>query len=260
MTLLTEQLTQALQRLKKSSSNTLSRRDIIPLLDLTLLDNDATLTDIQILGKKAEEHQTAAVCVLPQHLAWLPSSLTVKRATVANFPSGNQPPKHVMATIEEVIATQQTDEIDYVFSYSSYVQGQHEDALSLCAKNYQLCKQHGVLFKVILETGAFPSMEAIYEASVEIIHRGCDFLKTSTGKIPTGATIPAAFAMLKAIKDTQADCGIKLSGGIKTLEQSLEYINLAQHVLNRNVDSHWFRLGASTLLDRLLEKTNQNNQ
>ncbi|WP_165474697.1 deoxyribose-phosphate aldolase [Legionella nagasakiensis] len=251
---LTEQLTQTLQTLRKSSSNTPNWREVIPLLDLTLLNNNATATEIRTLAKKAETHQTAAVCVLPQHLAWLPSFMTVKRATVANFPSGNQPQEHVMATIEEIIKKQQADEIDYVFSYSSYLRGQRESAFFFCERNYQLCKRHGVLFKVILETGAFPSMETIYEASIKIIQRGCDFLKTSTGKIPIGATVPAAFAMLQAIKDTKANCGIKLSGGIKTLEQALEYIHLAQHALNQNVDSHWFRLGASTLLDQLLEK------
>ena len=132
-----------------------------------------------------------------------------------------------------------------------YLAGNQDLALSNCHEIYQLCKQHKLTFKVILETGALPSVESIYDLSVAIIDKGCDFLKTSTGKITTGASIPAAFSILAAIVDHDAPCGIKVSGGIKTIEQAFNYMRLAQSMLDRKLDSSWFRLGASSLLDVL---------
>ena len=74
-----------------------------------------------------------------------------------------------------------------------------------------------------------------------------DFLKTSTGKIATGATIPAAVAMLLAISDSNTPCGIKFSGGIKTKEQASLYMRLAEHMRGVTTNKQWFRFGMSQL-------------
>ena len=142
---------------------------------------------------------------------------------------------------------QQADEIDYVFAYTAYLDGQHETALAWCHEAYQLCQIHGRLFKVILETGAIPTPNMIYQLSADVIQSGCDMLKTSTGKIAVGATLPAVFAMLTAIQDHKPTCGIKCSGGIKTIANASAFIHLAEKVLDKKVDKSWFRIGASTL-------------
>ena len=72
-------------------------------------------------------------------------------------------------------------------------------------------------------------------------------LKTSTGKITPGASLQAVFVMLSAIKDSQSGCGIKISGGIKTLAQASVYIHLSEHMLEKNVGKNWFRIGASQI-------------
>ena len=169
-------------------------------------------------------------------------------ATVVNFPSGNESHDNVLHSIKDAITLHKADEIDYVFPYQTYLAGDTEIALSNCASAYQQSKQQGAIFKVILETGALPSLDIIYQLSVNIIENGCDFLKTSTGKIATGATLPAAFAMLKAIVDTKIPCGIKLSGGIKTQEQAHQYMRLAQDMTGLKLNKHWFRLGTSTMV------------
>jgi deoxyribose-phosphate aldolase len=155
--------------------------------------------------------------------------------------------------ISKIIADYDIDEIDYVFDYKDYLAGDKKRSLVNCEQNYQLCKEHGVKFKVILETGALPSISSIYQLSREVIETGCDFIKTSTGKIKTGATPEATFAMLMAIKDSETDCGLKISGGVRKKSQALEYINLAEKVLNRRVNNQWFRIGASSLIDELLD-------
>ncbi|WP_051131903.1 hypothetical protein [Legionella tunisiensis] len=99
----------------------ISNSEVIPLIDLTLLDDTAGYEQLYSLGKKANLHQVAAVCVLPEHLEIIRHITTVKLATVANFPSGNQPHKEVLAAIEKTIINTKVDEIDYVFPYQDYL-------------------------------------------------------------------------------------------------------------------------------------------
>lgn len=228
------------------------KSEAVSLIDLTLLDETASDEAFYNLVKKANIHQVAALCVLPQHLKLITPLARVKLATVVNFPSGNQSAKQVLSSIEQIISNTPVDEIDYVFPYHTYLEGKQKVALIQCQQAYQLCKQQDLNFKVILETGALPSLEFIYQLSIEIINNGCDFLKTSTGKITQGATPSAAFAMLNAIKASQSTCGLKVSGGIKKPEQAFIYMVLAKHMLNRDLDKSWFRIGASSLLDELL--------
>jgi len=230
---------------------------ISSLIDLTLLSSQATASDIARLTVKGLQHNVAALCVLPQHLDLIPEELPIIRATVVNFPSGNEPHLQVMKAIDQIATHQQVEEMDYVFPYEAYLAGDEDYALSCAAEAYQLCNQYGLLFKVILETGALPSPEMIYQMSLDIIHNGCDFIKTSTGKTATGATIPAAKAMLSAILDSKITCGIKLSGGIKTIKQAQSYITLAEDMMGLDVDKCWFRLGASSLLDEIIANTQQ---
>jgi deoxyribose-phosphate aldolase len=153
----------------------------------------------------------------------------------------------IQHTIENAAQYSYLREIDYVFPYHAYLSGQETQALYDCQQVHQQCIKHNLLFKVILETGALPSLDIIYKLSRQVITIGCDFLKTSTGKIAVGATLPAAFAMLSAIKDSNTSCGIKLSGGIRSLIEAESYTHLAQHVLNRAIDKSWLRFGMSRL-------------
>lgn len=225
----------------------------ISLIDLTLLDENATEQELTLLLDKACRYQVAAICVFPNALSKTQTN-TVKRATVVNFPHGQDPLVKTRLDIETIISGHCPDEIDYVFPWQSYLNGQMKDALAHCQQAQMLCQQTRTTFKVILETGAFPTAESIYQLSRELIDTGADFLKTSTGKIATGATPLAAFSILKAIHDSGSACGIKVSGGIKQPEQAFLYMALASNMLNRDLDKSWFRIGASSLLDTLAEK------
>ena len=235
----------------KQENFNLSEKDIIPLIDLTLLDSKSTPDEIMHLGNKAMRNNVAAICIFPQHLGFLPPEINIKRATVVNFPTGEEPLQHVLKEIENIATSSIVDEIDYVFPYQSFLAGHQREALAHCKEAYQLCKHHQLIFKVILETGALPSMNTVYDLSSALVNNGCDFLKTSTGKISEGATLPAVFSMLSAIMDNHSPCGVKISGGIKTQEQALSYTRLAQYMLQRKLDSTCFRIGASSLLDVL---------
>lgn len=222
--------------------------EICSLIDFTKLDSTATPTDISTLARCADEHHMAAVCVLPEHLEYVDTKNPIKRATVINFPAGKDSLSTSLKAVDMVATNQKLSEIDYVFPYSVYLSGNHTSALADCYRVYQHCKQQELTFKVILETGALPSNDMIYHLSTEILLQGCDFIKTSTGKIATGATISAVFSILSAIVDSNITAGIKVSGGIKTYEQATSYVRLAEHMLNKKANSQWFRFGASRLL------------
>lgn len=230
------------------STSNLTWEEVAPVIDLTLLNEKATTIEIADILATAQQEKVAAICVLPQHLELIPSVNTIKRATVINFPTGEEAHQAVLRALHVIITHHQADEIDYVFPYQTYLSGQKTLALSRCAEVYQQCKQNNITFKVILETSALPSLDVIYRMSLDVIHSGCDFLKTSTGKIVQGASIPAAFALLSAIVDSQASCGIKISGGIRTLGQADAYLCLAKSMRGLALDSHWFRIGASSRL------------
>jgi deoxyribose-phosphate aldolase len=219
--------------------------DLIPMLDLTLLNKDATAQDIVKLAQTAKEHQVAAICIEPRCLSSLPQDLNIKRATVINFPSGDEGLESILTELSNIEAA--FDELDYVFPYKAYLAGQEKQALQHCQAVFEACRQQGWCFKVILETGALPDTAMIYQLSRDVLGVGCDFLKTSTGKINVGARLDAAWAILSAIVDSKKDCGLKVSGGIRTLEQAQDYAKLAQSMLQKKLDAQCFRIGASQI-------------
>ncbi len=113
--------------------------------------------------------------------------------------------------------------------------------------------------KVILETGELKEHSLIHETSVMAIESGADFIKTSTGKISPAASPEAVAIMCDVIaqhhKITGKRIGIKPAGGIRTGDDAILY----QSVLREFLDSDWlhpslFRIGASSLLDNLLDE------
>ncbi|STX28935.1 2-deoxyribose-5-phosphate aldolase [Legionella beliardensis] len=216
------------------------------VIDLTLLDELADNDALKTLAEEANSHRVAAVCVFPEHLEKFKHLETSKRATVVNFPKGQDSLDTTLATIQK-IALAHVDEVDYVFAYPDYLSGHQRYALQQCHEVYACCQANNIRLKVILETGAFPNAPLIYKASCDILNSGCDFLKTSTGKIKIGATPLAAFSMLKAITDSNSSVGIKISGGIKQLKQAYFYMALAAFICKKEIDNSWFRIGSSSL-------------
>ncbi len=149
------------------------------------------------------------------------------------------------------------DEIDLVLPYRDYLEGNKATAITLIKSAKHACGNK--CLKVILETGELKDNTMIANASSDCLAAGADFLKTSTGKIATGATLEAAATMLQAIRAYQATntrtIGFKASGGIRTVKGAIEYIALANLIMGSDwVKSQTFRIGASSLLDALLKE------
>jgi deoxyribose-phosphate aldolase len=107
--------------------------------------------------------------------------------------------------------------------------------------------------KVILGTGDLLTLRNIARASLVAMMAGADFIKTSTGKEPTNATLPVSLVMVRAIREyaqqTGMAVGFKPAGGIRTAKQSIDWLSLMKEELDTSwMRAEMFRFGASSLL------------
>lgn len=231
----------------EQSKNNYTSAQIYKLTDLTLLNKNATDEQILSLFDNAVAKKAAAICLYPDNFKLISNKTSIKKATVVNFPTGNNNTLDVINEIKTVIETYNIDEIDYVFSYKAYLANDKEKALEDAIIILKTCKKYNKICKIIIESGAYTSNDTIYELSSYLAKNGFDFIKTSTGKINEGASLDAVYAILNAIKDTGSKCGIKVSGGVRTFQQANTYIKLAESILKKEATPDWFRIGASKL-------------
>lgn len=229
-------------------------RRAIGLIDLTDLSDDHAPDGIDELCRRAREHGTAAVCVWPEFVSTCAAQLAgsrVRVATVVDFPTGAEPVADVEAATRRALADG-ADDIDVVLPYEAFLAGDEQRAGEMVSALAALIDEPHVL-KVILESGALGSADTVGAAARLAIDCGADFVKTSTGKIPAGASLEAAGAMLEAIRDADRPVGIKPSGGIRTFDEAMAYVDLADSVMGEGwATPATFRFGASGLLDSLL--------
>jgi deoxyribose-phosphate aldolase len=225
---------------------------LIHCMDLTLLSEHPSSESLTHLNEQANQNQVAAICVAPNDLPHFKVNQGIHLATVVNFPHGKDDVHLVLSAINQAVRYG-AQEIDYVVPYSSYILGQKKQAIDHAGEIAAFCQEHGLILKIILETGAFSDHSVLYELCSELLRFKVGFLKTSTGKIPQGASVEAAVTLLSAIKDSGVDCGIKISGGVKTPQQAQTYAYWAERILDKKINNNWFRIGASSLLDELLK-------
>lgn len=236
----------------------------ISLVDLTSLNDEDTPEIIAALCQRARTPAgpVAAVCVYPRFVAQAAATLEgsgIKVATVVNFPAGDAPIEAIQLDTRLALEAG-ADEIDVVLPYRSYLEGRQQQAIAVLQAVCALCHERVQVraqVKVILETGRLKDSAIILAASRDAIGAGVDFLKTSTGKIETNATLEACVAMLEAIDENSErggrTVGLKVSGGIRDTRDAARYLALADAAMGE----HWatsvtFRFGASSLLDSLL--------
>jgi deoxyribose-phosphate aldolase len=235
-------------------------------MDLTTLEGSDTVGKIVAICAKAIRPNpldpgippVAAVCLYPQLVPIALEQLdgtSVKVASVAGgFPSGLGPLDARLQEIRDVAATG-AHEIDIVLNRSLFLGGRYAQAFDeLVAAREAAGSAH---LKVILETGELGSYDRVRQASMLAMAAGADFIKTSTGKIGTNATLPVALCMLEAARDfhreTGRAIGIKVAGGVRTAKQAIQYLVLVHETLGADwMTPERFRIGASSLLNDVL--------
>jgi deoxyribose-phosphate aldolase len=194
------------------------------------------------------------VCVYGRFVAQAKAVLAgtgIKVATVVDFPEGLGTPEDVLLETEMALEAG-ADEIDLVFPYRRFL----AEAPPPASKNIRAVREvadYAVRLKVILEVGAYPDQGWLEQAATVAIQAGADFLKTSTGKHATGASLEAAAILLLVIAESGLPVGFKVSGGVRELSQAVAYLTLAEAILGEGwATPDTFRIGASSLLPKLL--------
>jgi len=224
----------------------------VGVLDLTSLTGEEDDAAIAALCAKAvtPAGPVAAVCL---HGAWAARASAelagtgIPVAAVANFPEGDPDPERARRESAAAVADG-AREVDVVLPHRAWLAGDEAAALAVVAA----ARAEAPVLKVILETGALGEPATIGAAARASLAAGADFVKTSTGKGPPGASPEAARAMLEAVREHGAG-GFKASGGVRTAAQAAGYVALAGELLGPGwVAPETFRIGASGLLDELL--------
>lgn len=227
-------------------------RTALACLDLTSLNDGDTPAAIAALAAKARgpAGQPAALCVWPRFVAQAraeaPAGVAV--AAVANFPDGSLDLARAVADTQAIVAAG-GDEVDLVLPWPALMAGDAAGAAAVVRAVRAACP--GRVLKLIIESGELATPAQIAQASAIGLDAGVDFLKTSTGKTPTGATPQAARVMLQAIAahPRGAAVGFKASGGIRTVADAAVYIALVREILgDAALTPSRLRFGASGLL------------
>ena len=205
-------------------------REFAKTVDHTLLKPDATTDNVRQLCQEAALYHFAAVCVLPCHVRFAARELRgtdVKVATVVSFPFGADTTMVKAAAVRESIQGG-ASEIDVVMNISKFLSGEFayvaEELTSLNGEVSAVAMNNGLndaVLKVIVET-AYLSDKMKRLAVQVVAASGADFVKTSTGFGPGGATTRDV-ALLRG--EAPEGLAVKASGGIRTLEEALDLLN-----------------------------------
>ncbi|MGC4174621.1 deoxyribose-phosphate aldolase [Demequina sp.] len=256
----------------KTTSKAWALDATIRMIDLTTLEGADTPGKVQSLVAKAltpdpsdlTTPRVAAVCVygdmVPHAVAALGPNSGVNVAAVATaFPSGRAALAIKLADTRDAVAAG-ADEIDMVIDRGAFLAGNYGLVFDEIVAVKEACKREDGTYahlKVILETGELVTYDNVLKASWLSILAGGDFIKTSTGKVPSAATLPVTLLMLQVVRDwhrlTGERIGVKPAGGIKTSKDAIKYlVTVAETVGEEWLDPHLFRFGASSLLNDVL--------
>jgi len=242
----------------------------ISCIDLTTLAGDDTPGNVNRLCAKAKQPvrqdilqafgvgqlnlTTGAVCVyhnlIPTAVESLQGTNIPVAAVSTGFPAGQISLELKLAQIEASVKAG-AREIDIVISRAHVLTSNWQGLYDEVAAYRKACGDAHM--KSILATGELATLTNIAKASQVCMMAGSDFIKTSTGKETTNATLPVSLVMLRAIRDyyeqTGYKVGFKPAGGIRTAKQALAWLILIKEELgNEWLNNVLFRFGASSLL------------
>jgi deoxyribose-phosphate aldolase len=242
----------------------------ITCMDLTTLSGDDTDERVRRLCAKARHPlqqelvqklgieqlgiKVGAVCVYHTFVETAKHALEGSGIPVAavstGFPAGLSPMSERVAEIRRSIEAG-ADEIDIVITRAHVFGGRWQALYDEVATFKQACG--AAHMKAILGTGDLLTLRNVERASFVAMMAGADFIKTSTGKEATNATLPVSLVMVRAIREyaqqTGMAVGFKPAGGIRTAKQSLDWLAMIKEELGDSwLRAEMFRFGASGLL------------
>jgi deoxyribose-phosphate aldolase len=189
---------------------------VASMIDHTLLKPDATRTDIETLCREAAEYKFASVCVNPTWVALCAALLQgsgVKVCSVVGFPLGATTADTKQYETRRAIFDGAC-EIDMVINIGALKSGD----LHLVERDIESvtvpCRESSVLSKVIIEAALLADGEKVTACTLAKA-AGADYVKTSTGFGPGGATAADVMLMRRVVGE---EMGVKAAGGVRDLE------------------------------------------
>ena len=184
------------------------------MIDHTLLKADATQDEIAQLCYEARKHDFASVCVNPSYVklcAELLDGTDVLVCTVVGFPLGATSTEAKTFETQKAVRDGAT-EVDMVINVGALKSRDYEVVEQDIASIARACHAGGAILKVIIEAALLTDEEKVAACQLAKV-AGADFVKTSTGFGPGGAT-PEDVALMRQV--VGSEMGVKAAGGIKT--------------------------------------------
>lgn len=200
-------------------SETYSYSDIAGMIDHSLLNPTLTAKELEAGCKLALEYDVATVCILPYYAARcaeLLSGSTVQPSTTIGFPHGGHCTEIKIAEANRALKDGAT-ELDAVINISKARSSDWEYVADEIRALTELTHSHGRKIKIIFENAYLdnPAKIRLCEICGEI---GVDWVKTSTGYAPSGATIDDLKLMRK---HSPPHVQVKAAGGVRDLDALL---------------------------------------
>jgi len=217
--------------------------NISQYIDHTLLSPTASETDIRKICEEAWIHQFKAVCVAPTYVAYTKEMfefcpIRIEIVSVIGFPLGYSTTETKIAEAKNAIRDGAT-ELDVVMNIAQFKSMAYLSVREELKQLSDLAHENNILLKVIIETAYLDSFD-LYTACEICAEAKADFVKTSTGFAPAGANLETVRKMRSILP---AEIKIKASGGIKTYEQAIAFIEAGAD-----------RIGTSSAVMMLTEK------
>ena len=209
------------------------------------------------MGLDGEKITVGAVCVYPNRVADAVHALQGSNIPVASvatgFPAGQTPLPQRIGEIEQAVEAG-AREIDVVIARNYVLTGDWGAMYDELQQFRKACGEAHM--KTILATGDLGTLKQVYQASLVAMMAGSDFIKTSTGKESTNATLEVSLVMTRAIREYLERYGYKIgfkpAGGISSAKQAMAWQSLMKEELGDEwLKNDLFRIGASSLLTDL---------
>lgn len=200
-----------------------SLKDVARTIDHAVLKPDQTEADLRTNAAMCIKYGVASMCVRPCDITLakeLLSDSKVMVSTVLSFPHGADTTASKAFQAEQAVRNG-TQEIDMMLNIGQFLSGHYDQVCMDIRAVADIVHTHNVLLKVIQES-CFLTLEEVARACELTEEAGADFVKTSTGFGPSSATPEIIDVMVKTVGGR---LGVKASGGIRSWEQAINYLD-----------------------------------
>ncbi len=202
----------------------LTERDIAKTIDHSLLRPELDDAFVEDGCRLAAKYDVASVCVRPADVGRAKAILAgtdVAVGTTIGFPHGNHTTEIKVVEARRALADGAT-ELDMVIQIGALKSGRDADVEADIRAVVEEAHAAGAIVKVIFENAYLTDDEKVRACRLTEAAGG-DFVKTSTGFAPTGATHDD-LRLMRA--NTSPRIGVKAAGGVRTLDAMIEVMNL----------------------------------